>query len=206
MQNYYTLVAAQRKLASAQQSLREAQQFLDITQKQESGGEVAHSDVVKAQIQVAQRQRDAQDAELAVAQEPARRCRCSSSPTSATPSPSSTICRTLAPLPPLDRRAGDGGRPTARICASPQASVQQETFGIGVARGGVLPSVSFDYFYGINANQFATHSTPTPESDGVNLLGSVGAGAAERAALELGRGAEQAEAGAAARAAGARAT
>ncbi len=64
--NYYGLVAAQRKLASAQRSLREAQQFLDITQKQESGGEVAHSDVVKAQIQVNQRMRDAQDAELAV--------------------------------------------------------------------------------------------------------------------------------------------
>ncbi len=42
VQNYYALVAAQRKLASAQESLREAQQFLDITQKQESGGEVAH--------------------------------------------------------------------------------------------------------------------------------------------------------------------
>src|ERR1700681_4776001 len=66
VQNYYTLVAAVRKTASAQQSLREVQQFLDITQKQESGGEVAHADVVKAQIQVAQRTRDAQDAELTV--------------------------------------------------------------------------------------------------------------------------------------------
>ena len=66
VQNYYVLVASQRKLASAQQALREAQQFLDITQQQESGGEVAHADVVKAQIQVAQRTRDAQEAELAV--------------------------------------------------------------------------------------------------------------------------------------------
>ena len=38
VQNYYTLVAAGRKAASAQQSLREAQQFLDITQRQENGG------------------------------------------------------------------------------------------------------------------------------------------------------------------------
>ena len=37
----------------------------------------------------------------------------------------------------------------------------------------MLPSVSFDYFYGINANEFATHSSPTPENpSGVNLLGS----------------------------------
>src|SRR4029077_20208515 len=55
-----------------------------------------------------------------------------------------------------------------------EASVQQETQGVGVARGSVLPSVSFDYFYGINANEFATHSTPTPQNPlGVNLLGSV---------------------------------
>ena len=64
VQNYYTLVAAVRKAASAQQSLNEAQTFLDITQRQERGGEVAHADVVKAQIQLTQRQRDAQDAEL----------------------------------------------------------------------------------------------------------------------------------------------
>jgi outer membrane protein TolC len=52
--------------------------------------------------------------------------------------------------------------------------VQQETLGIGVARGGVLPSLSLDYFYGINANEFATDSGPTPENPaGVNLLGSV---------------------------------
>ena len=54
------------------------------------------------------------------------------------------------------------------MCAPPQASVQQEASGIEIARGGVLPSVSFDYFYGINANQFATH-----DPEGNLLLGSV---------------------------------
>src|SRR5207344_3073050 len=66
VQNYYGLVAAQRKVASAQQALIETQKFLDTTRRLEAGGEVAHSDVVKAQIQVTQRTRDAQDAELAV--------------------------------------------------------------------------------------------------------------------------------------------
>ena len=64
VQNYYGMVSSSRKLANAQQSLAEAREFLDITQKQERGGEVAHSDVVKAQIQVEQRQRDAQEAQL----------------------------------------------------------------------------------------------------------------------------------------------
>ena len=49
-----------------------------------------------------------------------------------------------------------------------EASVQQVSSDIEVARGGVLPSVSFDYFYGINANQFATH-----DPAGNQLLGSV---------------------------------
>src|SRR5580704_16807451 len=44
VQSHYSLVASERKGKNAQQSLREAQQFLDITQKQEQGGEVAHSD------------------------------------------------------------------------------------------------------------------------------------------------------------------
>src|SRR5437868_23546 len=55
---------AARKTRNAQQSLREAEQIMDITRKQEGGGEVAHSDVVKAQIQLEQRQRDAQEARL----------------------------------------------------------------------------------------------------------------------------------------------
>ena len=157
---------AQRKLASAQQALREAQQFLDITRQQESGGEVAHADVVKAQIQVAQRTRDAQDAELAVL-----KSRLGLS-VLVFPDFRDTFTvvddlQTMVPLLPLDatseRRRSDS--PDLRAA---EAAVQQETFGVDVARGGVLPSVSFDYFYGINANQFATH-----DPDGHLLLGSV---------------------------------
>ncbi len=65
VQDYYTILAAQRrKLVNAQTSLREAEQFLDITQKQEKGGEVAHADVIKAQITLQQRQRDLLDGQL----------------------------------------------------------------------------------------------------------------------------------------------
>src|SRR5215471_20795937 len=57
VQNYYGMVSAARKLRNAQQSQREAEQFVDITQKQERAGEAAHSDTVKAQLQLIQRQR-----------------------------------------------------------------------------------------------------------------------------------------------------
>src|ERR1017187_7842133 len=66
VQNYYKLLAAQRKYANAQQSLTEARQFAGITRKLEAGGEAANSDAVKAEIQLAQRERDAQDAQLAI--------------------------------------------------------------------------------------------------------------------------------------------
>ena len=171
VQNYYGLVASQRKLASAQQGLREAQQFLDITKKQESGGEVAHSDVVKAQIQVSQRTRDAQDAELA-----ALKSRLGLSvlifPDFRDTFTVADDLQTLAPLLPLEELKSSAVANSPDVKAA-EASVQQERLGIDAARGGVLPSVSFDYFYGINANEFATHSAPTPENPaGVNLLGS----------------------------------
>src|SRR6266404_2885516 len=50
---YYTLLAGQRKYATAQQALDQAKQSLDVSQRLERGGEVAHSDVVKSQLQEA---------------------------------------------------------------------------------------------------------------------------------------------------------
>jgi hypothetical protein len=64
VQNYYAMVVASRRNANAQRSMNEARQLVDITQKQELGGEAAHSDVVKAQIQLIQRERDLQEALL----------------------------------------------------------------------------------------------------------------------------------------------
>ena len=166
VQNYYALVAAQRKLTNAQQGLREAQQFLDITQKQESGGEVAHSDVIKAQIQVSQRMRDAQEAELAQL-----KSRLGLS-VLVFPDFRDTFSvvddlQTMAPLRPLTELQATAAATSPDLRAA-EASVQQESLGAEVARGGILPSVSFDYFYGINANDFATY-----DPEGHRLLGSV---------------------------------
>ena len=166
VQNYYGLVAAQRKAASAEEGLREARQFLDITVKEEAGGEVAHSDVIKAQIQVSQRNREAQDAELAVLKSRLGLSVLIFPDFRDTFSVVDDLA-TLAPLLPLDdiRAGAVGNSPDLRAA---EASVQQESLGVGVARGGVLPSVSFDYWYGINANDFATY-----DPEGHRLLGSV---------------------------------
>ena len=64
VQAYYGYVAAQRKYANVQQATAEASHFLDISQKLEKGGEVAHADVIKAQIQFQQQQRELREAQL----------------------------------------------------------------------------------------------------------------------------------------------
>ena len=61
---FYGLLAAQEKTQSTQAAADEAQRFLDNSRKLEQGGEVAHSDVIKAQIQANDQQRALQDAKL----------------------------------------------------------------------------------------------------------------------------------------------
>src|SRR5262245_23251465 len=64
--NYYALVAAQRKYATAQQAVQQAQRFLDLTQQQERLGQVARADVVKADLQYQQQLQNYNDLKLAV--------------------------------------------------------------------------------------------------------------------------------------------
>ena len=64
VQGYYHFVVAQRKYDTAQRAAAQGRHFLDISQQLEQGGEVAHSDVIKAQIQFQQQQRDLREAEL----------------------------------------------------------------------------------------------------------------------------------------------
>ena len=155
VQDYYALVVAQRKVGNAEQSLREARQLLDITQKLEHGGEAAHADVVKADIQVVQRERDLQDIQLAV--EKARL----GFAVLLFPDygQAFTVVDDLdkAPvLPPLNDVEGMAGKNSPDIRAA-QAAVEAETHEVASTRYAMLPSLSADYFYGLNANQFAVN-------------------------------------------------
>jgi outer membrane protein TolC len=165
-QDYYGTVVAQRKIVNAQESLTEAQLFLDITQKMEAGGEAAHVDTVKAEIQVQQRQRDLQDA--AANYEKTRIM------FAVLLFPNYGQAYTLAddlegpaPLPtyPEIQTMASRNSPDIRVAVS---TVEQQTHALTAAKAGYLPTLSFDYFFGINANQFAVHN-----DFGQNLLGSV---------------------------------
>jgi outer membrane protein TolC len=155
VQDYYGLVAAQRKLTNAQQSLQEAQRFLDITQKQEQGGEAAHADVVKAQLQTQQRERDVQDAQLAV-----DRARIGLAVLIFPDfNQNYTVVDDLQAVNPIPEFGEVEGKATS---ASPdvraaEATLRQETAGLSSARAAFFPSLSFDYWYGIDANQIAIY-------------------------------------------------
>jgi outer membrane protein TolC len=162
IQDYYAIVSAQRKFANAQTSLREANQFLDITQKQEQGGEAAHADVIKAQIQQQQRGRDLQDAQVAV--EKAKIA------LGVLIFPSFTADFNVTDdlgqpelLPPAEEARAKAVASSPDLKAA-QSGLQAAGYDVGVARYGYLPSLGLDFFYGIDANQFAANSAEAQAS------------------------------------------
>lgn len=166
LQDYYGLVASQRHYANAQQSLEEARRFVGITEKLEHGGEAAHADVVKAQLTLQQRERDFQEARLAI-----EKAKVSLAvlmfPDYRTDFTVVDDLASVAALPALEQLLARA-RETSPDLRAAQQAMRQEEFGVSIARSAYLPSLSLDYFFGINANQFAIH-----DEEGHNLLGSV---------------------------------
>lgn len=163
--NYFAAVVAKRHTANARQALQEARRFLTITEQLEKGGEVARADVLKAQLVSQQSERDLLEAQLsaekaqialAVLMFPSFRL-------------DFNVVDDLASTPPLPSY---GEIETAALEKSPemraaQANLRQEESSVSVARSAYLPSLSLDYFFGINANRFAVRN-----EEGLNQLGS----------------------------------
>jgi len=165
-QSYYGLVVAQRKYATAQRAAAEASRFLDISQKLENGGEVAHADVIKARIQAQQKQRDLQETQLDMERSRLDLAVLLFSDFNQdftvvddlqTPEALPTFAETEA--------AGKKNNPDLRAALAAYAAANHE---VTAAWGGLLPSLSIDYFYGIDSNRFAVRT------DGVRNLGYSG--------------------------------
>ena len=162
-QAYYGLVAAQRKYATAQRAAAEAQGFLKISQQLQNGGEVARADVVKASIQAQQRQRDLQEAQLDMQHSHLDLAVLLFSDWNENFTVVDDL-QTLEPLPafPEVEVAAKKNNPQLRAAL---AALEVANHQVTAAWGGLLPSLSMDYFYGIDANQFAVRT------DGVRNLG-----------------------------------
>ncbi len=152
-QSYYGFVVAQRRYATAQRAEAEAARFLDISLKLERGGEVAHADAIKARIQAQQQQRDLQEAQLAM-----ERSRLDLAvllfPDFNQDFAVVDDLQTPEPLPTFEEVAVAGKKNNPDLRAA-LAAYEVANHEVTAAWGGLLPSLSLDYFYGIDSNKFA---------------------------------------------------
>ena len=155
VQAFYGLLAGQEKTASISQASDEAQHFLDLSKKLEAGGEVAHSDVVKAQIQANEQQRQLQDTKLA--EENARLALAvlvfPNFFQNFTVVNDLAAAPTLPPLADVQEMAKNNNPELHAAFAALEVANKEVT----AARAGHLPYLTVDWFYGIDANQFATY-------------------------------------------------
>jgi outer membrane protein TolC len=168
VQSFYGLLAAQEKTLNTARATDEAQHFLDLSKKLEAGGEVAHSDVIKAEIQANDAQRQLQDTKLA--EQNARLA----AAVLLFPNffQEFALVNDLSVPPALPARSeveqlAKNNNPELHAALSALMVANKE---VTVARAGHLPSLTVDMFYGIDANQFATE-----DRNGFRNLGYSGA-------------------------------
>lgn len=164
VQDYWSMAAAQLKLEALQKAADEGEGFLKLTQELERGGEVAHADVIKAELQVNDRRRQLQAAKLAILNARLDLA------VLIFPSFNSNFAiaddlHAGANMPSLEEFQQRSAQRNPEIHAAME-SVKESNFAVTSSRAGYLPSLGFDYFYGIDATHFATHT------DGISNLGS----------------------------------
>ncbi|MGI0133517.1 MAG: TolC family protein [Candidatus Micrarchaeaceae archaeon] len=156
VQSYATLFGDEGKLKTNEETLRAAQRFLTITQERETNGDAAHADVLKARIQADDSRSALNNAQLALDQ--------------------ARVTLALLIFPKMNQAFDLVDDPSKVLTLPPRSEAQQEAStsnpeldaaqknegaarkGLLAARLGYLPSLTFDYFYGIDANQFAVRS------------------------------------------------
>ncbi len=151
---FYGSLAADHKLAVAERAHQEAADFTALTGKREQAREAAHADVVKAQLEEQQRERDFEDARLAA--EKARL----------------ELGVLLFPDPrtPYTLQAPDAAPPLAsredveQAAAKNNPELKSALAALGVsnadvlaARAAYLPDLGLNVTYGIDAPQFAVN-------------------------------------------------
>jgi outer membrane protein len=168
VQNYFAVEAAEQKMIAARRTSQEGASFLQLTQNLEKAGEVAHADVIKAELQMQERRRQLQEAQLALLN-----ARLDLAvlifPNASDNFQTTDDLHANVPLPTREafEAAASQGNPEIRTALLNARAADQDVL---VARAGYLPSVSLDYFYGIDAPNYATNSVT---ADGkVSNLGS----------------------------------
>jgi len=154
--SYYTLIAAERKYATAQASAQRAAQFLRTTEEQQRAGQVARSDVIKAEIQSQQQQQGFRDA-LVVMNNARLTLAVLLFPTLNENFTVVDDLTTAPALPPFDDVRTMAGRNNPDVEAANEA-LRAAGQDVRAAKHAFLPTLAIDAVYGIEANEFALNS------------------------------------------------
>ena len=149
---YYGSGAANRKVLVAQAALDEANSFLDITTKRENAREAAYADVVKARLGTEQRQRELEDARLAAAKARLELGVLLFADPSTTYSLEPPGTPAMLPDRASVETAAKANNPEIRSALAGLQVSEAETLN---ARAALLPDLSLNVTYGIDAPQFA---------------------------------------------------
>ena len=160
---YYGTQAAMQKVSVAQRAANEAADFTGNTRSREQAREVAHADVIKAELQQQQRERDLQDARL---QADKARLELAvllfADPHTNYSLSNATVPVTLGTREEIEALAGKNNPELKGAIASLHAA----SLDASSARAAYLPDLAMNFVYGIDAPEFAVHAP-----DGTRNLG-----------------------------------
>ena len=160
---YYSALAADHKLVVAQRAVEEASSFTVLAQHREDAREAAHADVVKAQLEQQQRERELADARLQ-SQKAKLDLAVLFFPDPHTPY---TLVDFTAPAPLAAREEIEAAASKNNSeLKSALASMRAANLSVAAARSAYLPDLGLNFNYGIDAPEFAVHGP-----DGTRNLG-----------------------------------
>ena len=156
VQSYFAVGAAEQVMETSRRTAQEGEAFLKLTQELEHGGEVAHSDVIKAELQAQDRRRQLQEAQLTLLN-----ARLDLAvlifPDFNDNFETADDLHLNVPLPVREEFEAQAAHENPEIREA-LANAHAAGHDVTAARAGYLPSISLDYWYGIDAPNYATNS------------------------------------------------
>jgi outer membrane protein TolC len=152
---FYSSSTSARRVTVAERAAREAETITQLTQQREAAREVAHADVIKAQFDQQQRERDLIDARLN-----ADKARLELGVLLFADPRTIYTVNVPTDIPPVPPRAEVE---TALAKRNPElqsalASMHVADLSVTAARAAFFPDLTFNYNYGIDASRFAMHA------------------------------------------------
>jgi outer membrane protein TolC len=158
-QLYYALLVAQRAYATAERSLKTSRHFLQITEALEKGGEAAHADVIRFQLEVNQKERALDEARLTMSDAQMNL----SVLLFPTFNENFTVVDNLDTPPPLPsfQQAEALAKHRNPELRAALAAYHASGVDVAMAKSAFYPSLGIEFDYGIEANALALHSINT---------------------------------------------